>query len=192
MFRRVAVLPLMPDKPGANLEAGRRLLEPIFISELRKSEAFEIQIVTPAQLQSWTGKGGWTAEEALPGDFLSAIQKQTGCDGTLFVKLTSFQAYPPLAVGWSAKIVSTTSNNVPAAVEAMFDWSNPNVRKAAKIYIDQQFGWKDVKSREEFQENSPSRFGQFAASQVVAKLCGREPPLKPEESDATKTKPPAK
>src|SRR5580658_9162619 len=64
--KRVAVLPMTTLQPTEAFQAGVDSLQPLLHAELEKAKRFELIVVTPEQLQNWTGQRVWRADEELP------------------------------------------------------------------------------------------------------------------------------
>src|SRR3954452_16386215 len=116
------------------MNLGRESLEPILQSEFDRLNVFEVIRVTPGQMRHFAGKSDWSANEKLPLNFLSTIKQETGCDAVLFVRLTRYHAYPPMAVGWNLKLVDATDSQVWWAADEMFDLADPRVVNSARRY----------------------------------------------------------
>ena len=173
-MKRVAVLPVVATPGDSALADGKVAMEPVLCAELRKTTRFEVVEVSAEQVRNLTGRNQCGAEEKLPQDFLKHLQTMTGCDAVLFCRLTHYRAYPPLIIGWDLKLVDVKTSTIFWAVDEVFDASNSLVSNAARYYALEQAPETSapVDSRTIF--NSPRRFGQFAASQVVATLPERK------------------
>ena len=66
----------------------------------------------------WKCRG---AEDRLPTDFFERLRQATGCYAVMFVSLTTFQAYPPLQVGWKARLVDCQQELPLVVVDEVFD-----------------------------------------------------------------------
>jgi hypothetical protein len=169
-LRRVAVLPLQADLKSPELGAGRQALESVLQEELIKAGAFELTFITPAQLEQWTGKSRWNAEDKLAPDFFDRLRGQANCDAVLFCRLTAFRPYKPLQVGWNFKLVDSMEFNICWAVDEMFDAGEPPVARAAQRYHQSNFSQERAAQDPEIIEISPRRFGQYSLSEVIATL----------------------
>lgn len=185
-IRRVAVLPVVARPGDSALEAGREALQPVLYAELRKAGVFEVAEVPGELLRAWTGRSRWSAEETLPPDFLKLIQDRVGCDAVLFARLTHYRAYPPVAVGWSMKLVDAQTAGVFWAADEVFDAGNPSVSNAARHYYLGQIQQAGAPVDSRLVLDSPRRFGQFTVSQLAATLPGGgtiSPKVPPQTAD---------
>jgi hypothetical protein len=166
-IRRVAMLPLTSSLQSTAHETGRDLLQPALFGELSKSRLFEVVAVPTHKVEEWTGKRAWTPEEKLPASFLGRIKEETACDAVLFTQLTSFRAYPPLALGWRLLMVDATNAQVLWAVDEVFDAGDPAVINSARRYAQDHSRTTPGLAREHYLLNSPREFAQFTANEVV-------------------------
>lgn len=172
-IRRVLFLPLTVEPGNPELVTARPGLEQILQSELDRLNTFEVVRMTPEQLRQYTGRLEWTTNDKLPPDFLTVLKKEMGCDAVLFSRLTRYHAYPPMAIGWSLKLVDTTDAQVWWAVDEMFDQSDPRVTTASRRYE-----LKHQKYRQATPELadsrialiSPRRLAQYSAAALFATL----------------------
>lgn len=174
-LKRVALLPLAVHAPEAHRGRIREGLQPVLAAELGKAGRFEVVSVEAGRLRQWTGQGEWRSTDQLPLDFFERLREETGCDGVLFGEVTEYRAYPPVAVGWRWQLVDTDGPTVWWAVDEVFDAGEPAVAAGARRYQ----GARATGSRSGTGTdggdilNSPTRFGRYAASLLVATCPGR-------------------
>jgi len=169
-LRRVVVLPLACNAQPPDLSDGRDALDPILRSELVRAKRFEVVPVCGADLQRFTGSDTWDGSEALPPHLLEWLRDNYDCDAVLFCRLTEFHAYPPLAVGWRMKLVDVRSQRILWAADEQFDAGQPPVRNSAACFAFENEASMGGSSDEWLVRNSPRRFGQYAAAQLLATL----------------------
>lgn len=168
--KRVVVLPLACDSRPADLADGCDALDPVLRSELVRTKRFEVVPICADDLRRFTGSGTWDGAEALPPDFFDWLRDTYDCDAVLFCRLTEFHAYPPLAVGWRMKLVDVRSQRILWAADEQFDAGQPPVLNSATCFaLDGQVS-EGRASDEWLVRNSPRRFGQYAAAQLLATL----------------------
>ena len=172
-IRRVALLPVPRSRADANQVAGVDSLEPLFLIELDKRHAFEVIPVSPERLHALAGGGAWGADDRLPADFFERLRQATGCDAVMFVSLTAFQAYPPLQVGWKARLVDCQQRLTWWAVDEVFDAGSDAVAAAAIAFANSELNPPDAAADGAAALRSPRRFGQYTASAIVGTLPGR-------------------
>lgn len=175
-IRRVAVLPLAPHRADSLLVAAAEALSGTIEVELRKTGAFEVVIVSEGQLQIWTGRRQWRADETLPRDFLVRLRKETGCDAVLFPALTAFQAYPPLVVGLDLRLVACDGHATVWAVDEILDAGAGPVARSARDYGRSQTQGHEGGEGAVLQ--SPTCFARFASATLMGTLPPRQNSLK--------------
>jgi hypothetical protein len=196
-LKRVTVLPLACENERADLRDGCEVLDPILQSEIVRTKKFEVVPASPELLRQRTGRLTWTGAEALPRDFFNSLREAYGCDAVLFCQLTVFRASAPLAIGWRVKLVDAHTRQTLWAVDDIVDAGQPAVLNGLERYrrtevqtlsddgekpfnqlLDLPLSYAEVRSspanREKWlMRNSPRRFGQYAAAQLVATLPDR-------------------
>ncbi len=200
-IRRVAVLPLVSDARGAQADAGVETMQTVLNTELVRSGAFEIVAVSADDLDHATGRRQWTAEEKLPAAFLQRLREQQGCDAVLFSRLTQYRAYPPLAVGWSFKLVECPTKPLEAArilwaADEIFDAGNPTVVNSARRYYLSELKVTGPLADSQVMLHTPRRFAQYTLHALALTIPPREitPQVIPPPADIpseTKPKSPA-
>jgi hypothetical protein len=172
-IRRVAVLPMTAAVGDSELEAGRDALEPILWAELARGKRFELQAVSRSQMQLWSGKAAWTAEEKLPASLLARIKEELACDAMLFSQITSYRAYPPMAVGWRLKLIDGSQDPILWAVDEYFDAGVPAVANAARRFQQQEGRNQSPMNDSTSILASPRRFGQYSLTALLGTLPAR-------------------
>jgi hypothetical protein len=166
------LLPVALHCDTSTMIEGAENLAGVVETELRKAQVFELVRVTPQQLEQWTGRASWRADEALPKNFFQRIKTETGCEAVLFATLTTFRPYPPLAIGWDLRLVEAQSTHVLWAVDEVLDAGAAPVARSAKDYSEAELhaghGADDSTVL-----NSPRRFAQFAAATLTATVPAR-------------------
>jgi hypothetical protein len=168
-IKRVAMLPVTALGDEAVLEFGRDTLGPVLMNELGKARQFELVPVTGDELRILTGREAWTGEEKLPLDFFDRLKERLGVDAVLFARLTQYQAYQPLKVGWRVKLLETEEPRVLWAVDEVFDARMPSVAAAARRFArhqEESGAWGDADEV----LSSPRRFGEYSANAVVGTM----------------------
>lgn len=170
--RRVAVLPISVERDDWQADAGRAQIELVLQEELGRVKKFELIIVTPEQLQLWTGKPAWQAEEKLPAAFLEKLREKLACDGVLFSHLRPYHAYQPIVVGWNLKLVDVRRREILWSADEVFDASQPPVASQARQF--QNGGWRSWFSTDSGSILlSPRQFSQFTLNSLLSTLPGR-------------------
>ena len=172
-IRRVAVLPIPRSRTDANQVAGVEALEADFLAELNKLKRFEVIPISPEKSRALTGSMAWNAEERFPADFLERLKQATGCDAVILVSLTTFRAYPPLQVGWKARLVDCEKHLTWWAVDEVFDAGDDSVAAAALSFAHKELNLPESAADSAAVLGSPRRFGQYTANAIINTLPGR-------------------
>jgi hypothetical protein len=196
-IKRVTVLPLACENQRSDLRDGCETLDPILLGELIRAKKFEVVSASPDLVRNRTGRFTWTGTEVLPRDFFSALREAYGCDAVLFCQLTVFRPYTPLAIGWRMKLVDARTRQTIWAADDIVDAGQPAVRNGLARYrqtevetpdaerenpfnqlLDLPLSYAEVRSSQASRENwimrnSPQRFGQYAAAQLLTTLPSR-------------------
>ena len=168
--RRVAILPMTSLQPTEAFQAGVDSLQPLLHAELEKAKRFELIMVTPEQLQIWTGQRVWRAEEQLPPDFFDRIREETGCQAVFFDQLTRYQPYQPVAVGWKMTLVFNKEHQIYWAADEVFDAGDDGVANAARKYESDHIVTQSPLPDPNAILSSPSRFGQYTLHALLTTL----------------------
>lgn len=166
--RRVAVLPLVPERATSNLPEGCDALNPVLLNELIKTKKFEVVSINPEKLRRQMGRAAWSATDTLPANFFESLQRTHGCDAVLFCELTVFRAYAPLAIGWRLKLVDARSRQVLWAADEVIDASSRPVATGVTRY--KLFACADESDGDWAVKNSPRQFGRYAAARLFSTL----------------------
>jgi hypothetical protein len=173
-LKRVAVLPLAWEGSATDLALGSETLGPILLAELIKTKKFEVVAVPPEALHHQTGRQSWTGTEVLPANFLDSLQRVYGCDAVLFCQLTTFRAYPPLAVGWRLKLVEAHTGRILWAADKVFDEKQQKTLNQTWHHYIAELGIGQDSSDDWQIENSPRLFGEYAIAQILTTLPNRK------------------
>lgn len=169
-LRRVAVLPLAAESAGQDLPAGCATLAPVLWEQLVKLRRFEVVNVDAAALRRNSGQAAWTGGEVLPPELLAFLRREYGCDAVLFVELTAYRAYAPLAVGWRLKLVDARSSQILWAADELFDAAQPRVYRAAQHFVEPRSAWPFGREDNWLAANSPRQFGRYTAAALLDTL----------------------
>ncbi len=168
--KRVAILPMTTLQSTEAFQAGVDSLQPLLHAELEKAKRFELIVVTPEELQNWTGQRVWRADEQLPPDFFDRIREETGCQGVLFDQLTRYQPYQPVAVGWKFTLVFNKEHQIFWAADEVFDGGDEGVANAARDYESAHIVTQSPIPDPNAILSSPSRFGQYTLHELLTTM----------------------
>ncbi len=171
-LRRVLVLPVTSDGDWIAQE-GCTALQPVLETELDKTRAFELVVLSADQLRAITGQAEWKSQGELPLDFFARLRQATGCDALLFCQLTTYRPYPPLAIGWNLKLVDARQIRILWAADEVYDAGRPEVSCSAREYSRRGIYEPGAVRDPDLILESPRWFGQYAAAATLATLPSR-------------------
>jgi hypothetical protein len=170
-MRRVALLPATA-RIGEVEASGADAVSGLLLAELQRQHRLEVFHVNHADLARWSGRRDWAVSDQLPADFLESVRKHTGAEAVLFPEITTYRAYPPLAIGLRMTLVEVQSARVLWAVDDLLDAGNPQVSNGARqFYLDQMKGGSETPFDSQSVLDSPRRFSRY----VIATLLGTMP-----------------
>jgi hypothetical protein len=169
-LKRVAVLPITTAAATESFMAGAQLLQHTVSDELQKSKLFDLVVIQPEQLRQWTGQTAWRDDEVLPRDFFIRLHDACGCDAVFFSHLTRFNPYPPVAVGWKLSLIEAGEGLTVWKADDLFDAGDAIVANAARQYSIDHVHIEGPADDPAVILGSPSRFGQYSLSALIATL----------------------
>jgi hypothetical protein len=169
--RRVAVLPLHAAEWRADELA---TLDAALREALARIERFEITPVARDELARRFGQESFTSTGALPADFLDRLRTDFGADAVLFLDLTHYGPYQPVALGLRAKLVTTVAAAPLWSFDALFDSAETEVAAAAR-----RFSAGNNRPAAAAEDNtgvlqSPARFAKYVGHSAFATLPPRQ------------------
>lgn len=170
-FRRVAVMPFSMDVESLRSQVPG--LQAVFQEELRKTVRFETVTITSADLRQWTGRSSLSASDALPADMLGRIKTNTLADGILFVRIHTYRPFPPVAVGWDARLVTSTTGQTLWSLDEVFDSGDAEVARTARDFFRAHHTGPTELGDPQADLRSPNRFARYSAAAVVHTLPAR-------------------
>jgi len=173
--RRVAILPLIPSRGNRDSERGVPYMQPILNEEFSRNRIFDVVTVTPDRLKRLFNRQAIYADDPLPHDFLTTIGKETGCQAILFAELTTFRAYPPVALGWKLHLFDLESEELIWAVDEVFDGGQSPVANSLRRHIRKNHSTHGAAATEILVLDSPREMARFSLSQLTPTLVKKSP-----------------
>jgi len=167
-IRRVVVLPVADD--GRLPEDTLDNLDTTLQTALGHAQRFELVPLSRPACARLAGARAIRSVDALPHDFLTRLIADYAADAVLFVDVTSYSPYPPLALGLRAKLVRTDNHGILWAFDTIFSATDQAVANAARRH------WLDTAppgTPADFSTTalqSPQRFAAYAATAAFATL----------------------
>jgi len=167
-LHRVLVLPVYGGQ-AAEVEASQAL-DAVLLGALQKKARFEVVSVTREEIQRRFNQPEFSSAAVLPHGFLEELGRAYGAEAVMFVDVTVYTPYPPLSVGFRAKLATITDVRLIWSFDETFSSSDPRVvnsvqrtgrqENSARLPADMTVGI--------FQ--SPRRFAAFAADTMFDTL----------------------
>jgi len=166
-IRRVVVLPLWagPETPTESVEQ----LDEVFLAALQHQNRFEVVSFTRAECRMRFHVEALLSTAALPHDLLATLRREFAADAVLFVDLTVFRAYKPMALGLRGKLAATQGSRLIWTFDNLFASDDPTVANSARHhFIDRDRSVPADLTPAVLM--SPSRFAEYAATAMFATL----------------------
>lgn len=160
-LRRVVLLPvhggdLIPRETAEGID-------PVLLTALQNQQRFEVVVLSREECEKSFGSPDLSSAAALPHDFLATLGQKFEAQGVMFVDLTTYNAYRPLAIGLRAKLADVSTKNLLWSFDETFSTNDPAVANSLRhFYLHNDRG--DVPfdlSTDALQ--SPARFAAYAA-----------------------------
>jgi len=161
--RRVVLLPVAGPAGGARLED----LDAALLTALQQAQRFEVVPLARATCRRRYGAESFNSAAALPHDFLAQLAREHAADAVLFVDLTTQRVYPPLALGFRARLATVDDVRLVWTFDEVIAADDPAVVVAVRRRQYQpgnpvDFGPATLQS--------PARFGAYAAETMFSTL----------------------
>jgi hypothetical protein len=170
-LRRVVVLPVYGDRL-AGPEAVQALDEVIFRA-LQKTARFEVVVLTREECLRRFRQPAFSSTGVLPHDFLPEIGRVYAAEAVLFVDLTVYEPYRPLAVGYRAKLATVDDVRILWTFDESFSSSNQAVLNSARRHSRQAGPGPAPVDMSIGTLQSPRRFAAYAADAMFESLPAR-------------------
>ena len=165
--RRVVVLPIWTG-PGTPAESAAAL-DSVFLAALQKENRFEVVSFSREDCRRRYQADALSSSAALPPDLLDVLKREFAVDAVLFVDLTVFNAYKPLAVGLRGKIATIDGSRLIWTFDNVFSADDPAVANSARRhFINRDRSVPADLTPAALQ--SPAKFAGYAASAMFATL----------------------
>lgn len=168
-LRRVVLLPVAGGSVASAESAAT--LGSVLLAELQKQNRFEILVLTREECLARFQVEEISSAAALPADFMARLRREYAADGVIFVDLTVYQPYRPLAIGLRAKLVLAEGDaRLLWTFDDVFSATDPKVANAARRHFLETDRRGVPADFTQAVLQSPSRFASYAASQMFTTL----------------------
>jgi len=167
-IRRVVLLPvcageLVPVETAAVLDA--TLLE-----ALQRQVRFEVVPLPREECRRLFGRAEYSSASALPAGFVAKLAERYAAEAVVFVDLTAYQPYRPLAVGFRAKLATAGDIRLAWTFDEILSANHPAVANSARrFYLKADRGGQPLDLSPTALQ-SPRRFVAYAADAMFATL----------------------
>lgn len=167
-IRRVVLLPVYGGQAVEEDTVGT--LDPIFRQALQQQNRFEIVTLSREDCELRFGKTAIGSTTALPHDFFAKLKSAYAADAVMFVDITVYHAYHPLALGIRSKLASIDSMRVIWTFDNVYSTDNPLVAAGARHYFMESEHQGVPGDLTPAILESPGRFATYAAFTTFATL----------------------
>ncbi len=177
IVRRVALMPVWAN-PGTAPESVAALDE-VVLAALQRQNRFEVVPFARDECRRRYLADALSASGALPADLLDSLKRELAVDAVLFVDVTVYQAYKPIALGFRGKLAAIDGSRLLWTFDNLFASDDPAVANAARRH----FLNRDRSVPTDLTGvvlQSPSKFAAYAA----AAMFGTLPPVLPPRAEA--------
>ena len=167
-LRRVILMPVA----GSDVASPESVaaLDPVIVNALQLQNRFEIVPLSREECRRYFQTDEISSVSAIPANFMTVIRREYAADAVLFVDLTIYRAYHPLALGFRAKLATVANSHLAWTFDSVFSADDPTVADSAARYLSKrdQGGLPSDLSTVVLQ--SPVRFATYAAAAMFATL----------------------
>lgn len=167
-IRRVVVLPVSEGTVAAGESAAE--LDAVVVAALQEQNRFEVVTLSREQCRRRFQLGSLSSTAALPADLLPALKREFAADAVLFVDLTVFRAYRPLALGLRGKLAVIDGTRIVWTFDNVFSADDPAVANAARHHFLQGDRAGVPADLTPAVLQSPAKFAAYAAAAMFATL----------------------
>ena len=184
-LQRVAVKPLLPGRGNRSAERGVPLIQQLFTEELSRARIFDVVSLTRDRLDTLIGVPALYADSPLPVEFISKIKEETGCQALLFAELTTFRAYPPVAVGWKLHLFDLETEELIWAADEVFDGGQATVANALRRHIREKLSPNNAAATHLLVLDSPREMARFSLGELIGTFTQKNPKVTLKSADGT-------
>ncbi|HEY8995240.1 MAG TPA: hypothetical protein VIM71_11300 [Lacunisphaera sp.] len=165
--QRVALLPV--DGGTIASEESAAAMDAVMLAALQQQTRFELVVVSREECHRLFGASSFSSVAALPHGFLDQLASHYAVDAVMFIDLTVYKAYRPLALGFRAKLASVRDVRLVWAFDEVFSAEAQPMRNSVRSFYrrgDHPAPSDPLPAALQ----SPSRFGAVAADLMFRTL----------------------
>ncbi len=167
-IRRVVVLPVCGGSLAS--EETTANLDPVFAAALQQQRRFEVVRLSREDCLRKFRVAEISSSAALPHDFMTVLKREFAADAVLFIDITIFRPYRPLAIGLRAKLATLEGTRLVWTFDDTFSTDNPAVANSARHHLLTGDRGDVPADLTPAVLQSPSRFAEYAASTMFGTL----------------------
>jgi hypothetical protein len=167
-LRRVVLLPVCGGDVAPYETAAT--LAPAFAAALQRENRFEVVALSRDECRRRFGVEELSSTAALPRDLLAALKREFAADAVLFIDLTVFRGYRPLALGLRAKLAAIHDSRLIWTFDTVFSADVPAVANSARHHFLSSDARGVPGDLSPAVLQSPSRFAEYAAAAMFVTL----------------------
>ena len=132
-IRRVLLMPVWGGDVAPTESAED--LDPVFRQALQDQNRFEVVTMSRDECRQRFGHSALSSASALPHDFIPTVQRVYAADAVLFVDLTTYRAYHPIALGIRARLAVVNNLHLAWTFDNLFSSDEPQVAASARHFF---------------------------------------------------------
>jgi hypothetical protein len=168
-LRRVVLLPIAGGSIAPAESAAA--LDPVFVAELQRQNRFEIVALTRADCLQRFQAEEFSSVGTLPPTLMSRLQREFSADAVMFVELTVFKPYRPLALGIRGKLATIDENvRLVWTFDNVYSAAEPAVANSARAHFIDSDGGRIPADLTPSVLQSPTRFASYVAASTFSTL----------------------
>lgn len=185
-LRRVVLLPLF----GGDIATAESVtaLDSVLLTELQQQQRFEVIFLSREDCRRRFRVSEVSSVAALPHDFFAVLRRDFAADGVIFVDLTVFRPYRPLAIGLRAKLATLEGGRLVWTFDNVFSTADPAVANSARRHFLKTDRGEVPADLSSSVLQSPARFGSYVAAATFSTLPPVVPPVNPVKPVSAPTK----
>ena len=180
-LRRVVLLPVWGGTVASPEAAAA--FDPVFATELQRQNRFEVVVLTRAECRRRFGAGEFSSAAALPRDFLPTLRREFAADAVMWIDLTAYRPYGPLALGVRAKLATLEEPRVLWTFDTIFSADDPAVANSARRHFIGQTHTALPADLTRDALQSPTRFCTYVEAATFATLPPVSRPVEPKNAN---------
>ena len=167
--RRVVVLPISGGAvaPAESVAA----LDAVFASELQRQNRFEVVTLTRADCLRRFQAEEFPSVGVLPTTLMTRLEQEFGADAVMFIDLTVFKPYRPIAIGVRAKLATIANpTRLIWTFDNVYSTADAAVANSARAHFIDTDGGRIPADLTPSVLQSPAKFAAYVSSSMFSTL----------------------